>query len=83
MKVEIDMSEQAQAAYMTFFIDEFKVPKDYVVALSFIYAISADFELAPELEVEDLLKMIEDFKEQGKDKFKFEIAEDGIEIDLE
>ncbi len=82
MKIEIDMKEKEQMALITFFTDEFKAPRDYVVALSFVYSVAADFELGPELESEDLEELIKQFRDDKKDKFVFEISEDGIEINL-
>lgn len=70
-----------EAIHITYFVDEFKISRDYAVALSIMANFSAEFELEPELEVEDFEEILSQIEKTGKSKFVVQIDEEGIEIE--
>ena len=80
MKLNIDFNPKAQMALLTFPLEEFKQERDFAVAISIISTFSADFDLDPELEKDDIAGIISKAMEDEKESFTFEICEDGIEV---
>lgn len=80
MKLNIDFNAKEQMALLTFPVEEFTSEREFSVAISIISTFSADFDLDPELEKEDLQEIIERAISEDKDSFTFEICEDGIEV---
>ncbi|EPZ50748.1 hypothetical protein M902_3125 [Bacteriovorax sp. BAL6_X] len=55
---------------------------DFKMSIAIIKVFSADMELEPELEVDDIKEIVEKTKELDQDRFIVEIYEDGIEVDI-
>lgn len=82
MKVNVDFQSKNELAKVTFFLDEFATKKDILKAITIIQIFAADFELDPELEVEDFEGILARVKELNKTEFTVMISEDDIEVDL-
>ncbi|MCB9062052.1 MAG: hypothetical protein H6622_11070 [Halobacteriovoraceae bacterium] len=82
MNIYINENVKDQMALITFFCDQFKVERDYILALNFICAVCGDFELDPEITPDDLKEIVQTAKEK-EGEFTFEISEEGIEVNLE
>ncbi|MBT3981441.1 MAG: hypothetical protein HOE90_08815 [Bacteriovoracaceae bacterium] len=83
MKVNIDFDGKEQSTNLTFYHDQFNTDRDYNVAISIVQTFCADFDMDPELEVEDFKEIIIKSGEKESQKFTFIIDEEGIEVDVE
>jgi hypothetical protein len=82
MKINIDFDGKNQQSLITYFLDEFKTDRDYVVAISILETFCADFNLEPEFEPEDLKEIMAKVEEKQVSEFKVIISEDDIEVDF-
>ena len=82
MKINVEFDGGEEKSLVTFYLDEFKGERDYVVALSIIETFAADFSLDPELGPEDVQDLANQCQEKGSDAFVVEMSEEGIEVDL-
>jgi len=82
MKIDVEFNGQEEKTEVTFFLDELKTERDFVVALSIIETFSADFGLDPELEPEELVEIGKQAGEKGGSSFVVEMSEEGIEVDI-
>ncbi len=82
MKIDVNFDQETQTALITFFVKEMKANKDFSICQSIVQTFSADFNLDPELEREDLDEIIKVANEKGSNSFIFMINEEGIEVDI-
>jgi hypothetical protein len=78
----LDFTSSDSAYYLAFKIDDIKTDKHLQDIITAVCCFSMDFELDPELEVEDLQEIIDKTYELENDKFTICISEDGIEADI-
>lgn len=63
-------------------IDQFKTLKDYEVLHNLINAISLDFDLDPEISIEDLKSIVTEAKKEEATEIECDIGPDGIDIEF-
>jgi hypothetical protein len=81
VKVDIDYKGE-ESIHISYLTNEFKDKRDYAVGLSILVSLCSDFEMEPELGIEDFEDIITKVKSKKKEAFTVEIYEDGLEIDL-
>jgi hypothetical protein len=81
--VKIDIVQDAKDHTYTLAvkIDQFKTLRDYEVIHNLINAISLDFDLDPEISMEDLKKIVADAKAEEALEVTCDIGPDGIDIE--
>lgn len=79
MNCNFVIDQKSHDARLTFKFNDFKDLKDYQNALTLIFIVSGDYQLDPELELEDFQGIIESSKESGKEAITFFINEEGLE----
>ena len=63
-------------------IDEFKSLREYEVLHNLINAISLDFDLDPEITIEDLKNIVHEAKNEESTEISCEIGPDGIDVEF-
>jgi FKBP-type peptidyl-prolyl cis-trans isomerase (trigger factor) len=81
VKIDIVQDTKDQAYTITVKIDQFKTLRDYDTFHNLINAISLDFDLDPEISVEDLKNIIVEAKKEEASEITCEIGTDGIDIE--
>ncbi|MDA9793083.1 hypothetical protein N9B72_00725, partial [Bacteriovoracaceae bacterium] len=71
-----------ESIHINYLINEFKDKRDYAVGLSILVSLCSDFEMEPDLGIEDFEDIITKVKSKNKEAFTVEIYQDGLEIDL-
>lgn len=79
MNCNFEIDHKSHDATLNFKFSEFKELRSFQDALTLIFIICADYQLDPELELEDFQQIIESSKESGKEGISFYINEDGLE----
>ncbi|MBP9681034.1 MAG: hypothetical protein KBD76_06490 [Bacteriovorax sp.] len=82
MKIDVVQEAKSQTYTITIKIDQFKTLRDYEVLHNLVNAISLDFDLDPEISVEDLKKIVAEAKNEEADAITCEIGPDGIDIEF-
>lgn len=82
MKIDVDIDKFSGGYKLTFPLSEFNDLADFKMCIAITKVFSADMELEPELEVDDIKEIIEKTKELDQSRFIVEIYEDGIEVDI-
>ncbi len=82
MLIDVNFDGNSQTSFIKFPIDQFEDQRQYHVAIAIIQTFSADFDLDPELEPEDLKEIISAVNEKKQNAFTVEISDDGIEVEL-
>ncbi|HLE11168.1 MAG: hypothetical protein A2504_16810 [Bdellovibrionales bacterium RIFOXYD12_FULL_39_22] len=82
MKVDVDMNLDSDSFIITFNIKNLKADKDYEVAHELVSCICGDYNIDPELSIEDIVGLVHDTKESGAEEFTFEISEEGLEAEI-
>jgi hypothetical protein len=81
MNVDIQLNNKQQQYELTFNIDDISSSKDKTDICTIVACFAYDFELDPELEIDDIDEIINRALQEEKSKFTFEISEDnGIEV---
>lgn len=79
MNCNFEIDHKTHDATLNFKFSDFKDLRSHQDALTLIFIICADYQLDPELELEDFQGIIESSKESGKEGISFFISEDGLE----
>ncbi|OUR94053.1 hypothetical protein A9Q84_18240 [Halobacteriovorax marinus] len=82
MIVDIDIDKFSKSYLLKFEVKNFNTPDDYKMAVTTVTCFSNDYDLDPELDHDDMREIVEKTIELEKEKFVFEISEDGIEVDI-
>lgn len=82
MIVDIDIDKFSKSYLLNFEVKNFNSPDDYKMAVGIVTCFSNDYDLDPELNHEDMKEIVEKTIELEKEKFVFDINEDGIEVDI-
>lgn len=82
MKIDVDFNNEEQSALISFYPEEFKTKRDFLLAVNIVQTFSADFDLDPELGEEDIKTILSKLKDEDKNHLVFIINEEGIEVDL-
>lgn len=82
MKIDIAQDAKDHTYTITIKIDQFKTLRDYETLHNLINAISLDFDLDPEISIEDLKNIVVEAKKEDADEVTCEIGTDGIDIEF-
>lgn len=82
MKIDVTQDAKSQTYTIAIKIDQFKMLRDYEVLHNLINAISLDFDLDPEVSVEDLKNIVAEAKQEEADSITCEIGPEGIDIEF-
>ncbi|MBC7712020.1 MAG: hypothetical protein H7177_01685 [Rhizobacter sp.] len=83
MKIDVVQDAKDHTYTLTVKIDQFKALRDYEVLHNLVNAISLDFDLDPEISVEDLKNIVVDAKKEEAAEVSVEIGPDGIDVEFE
>lgn len=81
MKLDIIQDHKEHTYTMTIKIDQFKNLREYETIHNLINAISLDFDLDPEVTLEDLKKIVAEAKIESAEEITIEIGIEGIDIE--
>lgn len=82
MKLDIVQDAKDHTFTVCVKIEQFKTLRDYEVLHNLINAISLDFDLDPEITVEDLKKIVVEAKAEEATEIECDIGPDGIDIEF-
>lgn len=82
MKIDITQDAKDHTYLITVKIDQFKTLRDYDTFHNLINAISLDFDLDPEISIEDLKNIVTEAKKEEAEEITCEIGTEGIDIEF-
>lgn len=82
MKIDVVQDAKDHTYTLTVKIDQFKTLRDYETIHNLINAISLDFDLDPEISVEDLKNIVIEAKKEEAEEVTCEIGPDGIDVEF-
>ncbi len=82
MKIDIVQDTKDHTYTLSIKVDQFKTLKDYEVLHNLINAISLDFDLDPEISVEDLKKIVAEAKKEESLEVTCDIGPEGIDLEF-
>jgi len=82
VKIDITQDSKDHTFTITVKIEQFKTLKDYETLHNLINAISLDFDLDPEVTVEDLKNIVVEAKKEESEEITCEIGKDGIDVEF-
>ena len=83
MKLDIVQDAKDHTFTVAVKIDQFKTLRDYEVLHNLINALSLEFDLDPEISVEDLKSIVHEAKNEESTEITCEIGPDGIDLEFE
>ncbi|MBC7428692.1 MAG: hypothetical protein H7336_08790 [Bacteriovorax sp.] len=83
MKIDVVQDAKDHTYTLAVKIDQFKTLRDYEVLHNLVNAISLDFDLDPEISVEDLKNIVVEAKKEEATEVTVEIGPDGIDVEFE
>jgi hypothetical protein len=83
--VKLDVVQDAKDHTFTIAVklDQFKTLRDYEIIHNLINALSLEFDLDPEISVEDLKNIVHEAKNEESSEITCEIGPDGIDVEFE
>ena len=82
VKIDIVQDSKDHTYTICIKIDQFKTLKDYETIHNLINAISLDFDLDPEISIEDLKGIVVEAKKEEADEVTCDIGPEGIDIEF-
>jgi len=82
VKIDIVQDTKDHTYTLTIKVDQFKTLKDYDMLHNLINAISLDFDLDPEISVEDLKKIVAEAKKEDSLEVTCDIGPEGIDLEF-
>lgn len=82
MKIDVAQDAKDHTYTITVKIDQFKTLHDYDIFHNLINAISLDFDLDPEISIEDLKNIVVEAKKEEALEVSCEIGTEGIDIEF-
>lgn len=82
MKIDVSQDARDHTYTIAVKIEQFKTLRDYEVIHNLINAISLDFDLDPEISVEDLKQIVIEAKKEEADEVTCDIGPEGIDIEF-
>lgn len=82
MKIDISLNSKDKSFHLEVKIDQFKNQKEYEVLHGLINAISLDFDLDPEITIDDLKKIVSEAKNESAEAIYIDINGDGIDLEF-
>lgn len=83
MKLDIVQDAKNHTYTLRVKIDQFKTLRDYEVLHNLINTLSLEFDLDPEISVEDLKTIVHEAKNEESTEVTCEIGPDGIDLEFE
>jgi hypothetical protein len=83
--VKLDVVQDAKDHTFTIAVklDQFKTLRDYEIIHNLINALSLEFDLDPEISVEDLKNIVHEAKNEESTEITCEIGPEGIDVEFE
>lgn len=82
MKIDVVQDAKDHTYTLTIKIDQFKNLKEYETIHNLINAISLDFDLDPEISIEDLKNIVAEARKEEAEVVTCEIGPEGIDIEF-
>ncbi len=82
MKIDVVQDAKDHTYTFTIKIEQLKTLRDYEVLHNLINAVSLDFDLDPEIAVEDLKNIVVEARKEEAEEITCEIGPDGIDIEF-
>lgn len=82
MKIDVVQDAKDHTYTITIKIDQFKNLREYETIHNLINAISLDFDLDPEISIEDLKNIVAEARKEESEQVTCEIGPDGIDIEF-
>ncbi len=82
MKIDVAQDAKDHTYSIAIKIDQFKTLRDYELIHNLINAISLDFDLDPEISIEDLKNIVAEAKKEESDNITCEIGPEGIDVEF-
>lgn len=82
MKIDVAQDAKNHTYSIAIKIDQFKTLRDYELIHNLINAISLDFDLDPEISIEDLKNIVAEAKKEESDNITCEIGPEGIDVEF-
>lgn len=82
MKLDVVQDAKDHTFTLSIKIDQFKTLRDYELTHNLINAISLDFDLDPEISIEDLKNIVIEAKKEESEMITCEIGPEGIDIEF-
>lgn len=83
MKLDVVQDAKDHTFTIAVKLDQFKTLRDYEVIHNLINALSLEFDLDPEISVEDLKNIVHEAKNEESTEITCEIGPDGIDVEFE
>lgn len=83
MKLDVVQDAKDHTFTIAVKLDQFKTLRDYEIIHNLINALSLEFDLDPEISVEDLKTIVHEAKEEESSEITCEIGPDGIDVEYE
>lgn len=82
MKIDVVQDAKDHTYTLTIKLDQFKNLREYETIHNLINAISLDFDLDPEISVEDLKNIVAEARKEEAEVVTCEIGPEGIDIEF-
>jgi hypothetical protein len=82
VKIDITQNAKDHTYTLTIKLDQFKNLKEYDVLHNLINAISLDFDLDPEISVDDIKNIVAEAKKEEAEEVFIEIGKEGIDLEF-
>jgi FKBP-type peptidyl-prolyl cis-trans isomerase (trigger factor) len=82
VKIDIQQDSKDHTFTLSIKIDQFKTQKDYETLHNLINAISLDFDLDPEISIEDLKNIAAEARKEEAESIVCDIGQDGIDVEF-
>lgn len=82
MKLDVVQDAKDHSYTLSVKLDQFKTLRDYELLHNLINAISLDFDLDPEISIDDLKNIVAEAKKEESLEITCEIGADGIDVEF-
>ena len=82
MKLDIQQDSKDHTFTLSIKIDQLKTQKDYETLHNLINAISLDFDLDPEISIDDLKNITSEARKEEAEVIVCDIGQDGIDVEF-
>lgn len=82
MKIDVTQDSKNHTFTLAIKTDQFKTLKDYETLHNLINAIALDFDLDPEISVEDLKNIVAEAKKEEATEVTCDVGPDGIDVEF-
>lgn len=82
MKLDLTQNAKDHTFTVAIKIDQFKNLRDYETCHNLINALSLDFDLDPEITLDDLKNIVQEAKNEEAEEITCEIGPEGIDIEF-